>query len=233
MLKYELLDSDTVGIDGITLYRIRALRDFSDVKSGDLGGYIANMGCLSHQGDCWVYDKSNKIVCGCISENAIVNGFNSKTDNIIDGDITISGNAKILYNVDLYGKVRISGNSLITSVALSGINNIEDEDCILDGTYGSIDIRDNVKIIGSNFKPKGKIALSGDAYIINAVVSNLKKDFKTYNIGGKSNKFLAVYNSFYNTKKIAFSDKDGLRFFGELERCNSEKLELVYKETMN
>lgn len=233
MLKYELLDSDTVDIDGITLYRIRALRDFSDVKSGDLGGYIANMGCLSHQGDCWVYDKSNKIVCGCISENAVVNGFNSKNDNITDGDISISGNAKILYNVDLYGKVRISGNSLITSVALSGINNIEDEDCILDGTYGNIDIRDNVKIIGSSFKPKGKIALSGDAYIINAVVSNLKKDFKAYNISGKSNKFLAVYNSFYNRKKIAFSGKDGLHFFGELEKCNSEKLELVYREREN
>ena len=233
MLKYELLYIETVDIDVIKLYRIRALRDFSDVKSGDLGGYIANMSCLSHQGNCWVYDKSNKVVCGCISENAIVNGFSSKNDNIIDGDISISGNAKILYRVDLYGKVRISGNSLITSIALSGVNNIEDEDCILDGTYGSIDIRDNVKIIGSNFKPKGKIVLNGDAYIINAVVSNLKKDFKAYNIGGKSNKFLAVYNSFYNRKNIAFSDKDGLHFFGELERCRSEKLELVYRERAN
>ena len=233
MLKYELLDSDTVDIDGITLYRIKALRDFSDVKRGDLGGYVANMGCLSHQGDCWVYDKSNKVVCGCISENAIVNGFNCKVDNIIDGDINISGNARIVYRVDLYGKVNITGNSLITSIALTGINNIEDEDCILDGIYGSIDIRDNVKIIGSNFKPKGKIVLSGDAYIINAVVSNIKKDFKAYNIGGKSNKFLAVYNSFYNRKKIAFSDKDGLHFFGELERCSSDKFELVYKERAN
>ena len=32
MLKYELILDDTLEIDGITVYRIKALRDFSDVK---------------------------------------------------------------------------------------------------------------------------------------------------------------------------------------------------------
>ena len=38
--KYELLKNDTIKVFGHTLYRIRALRDFKDVKKGDLGGYI-------------------------------------------------------------------------------------------------------------------------------------------------------------------------------------------------
>ena len=37
--KYELIETDTTEIDrSVTLYRIRALKDFNDVKKGDLGG---------------------------------------------------------------------------------------------------------------------------------------------------------------------------------------------------
>ena len=37
--KYELTDKTKV-YDGCTLHRIRALKDFGDVKAGDLGGWI-------------------------------------------------------------------------------------------------------------------------------------------------------------------------------------------------
>lgn len=39
---------------GFTLYRIRALKDFSNVNSGDLGGYICDYENLSQYGDAWV-----------------------------------------------------------------------------------------------------------------------------------------------------------------------------------
>ncbi|GAA5111987.1 hypothetical protein [Bartonella jaculi] len=52
--KYELTD-ETIEIRGKTLHRIRALRDFSDVEKGDLGGYIEREGNLSHEDSCWVY----------------------------------------------------------------------------------------------------------------------------------------------------------------------------------
>lgn len=35
--KYELTDQ-TINVDGRTLHRIKALRDFSDVQAGELGG---------------------------------------------------------------------------------------------------------------------------------------------------------------------------------------------------
>ena len=41
-----------------TLYRIKALKDFGNVKKGDLGGYVEREENLSHSGDCWIYDKA-------------------------------------------------------------------------------------------------------------------------------------------------------------------------------
>ena len=54
--KYKLLTEDTIIVDGRTLYRIEAVRDFGDVKKGDKGGYIEKEENLSHKGDCWIYE---------------------------------------------------------------------------------------------------------------------------------------------------------------------------------
>lgn len=55
MKKYELLTNDTINLAGRTLYRIKALRDFGNVKKGDLGGYVEKEENLSHNGSAWVY----------------------------------------------------------------------------------------------------------------------------------------------------------------------------------
>jgi hypothetical protein len=59
MKKYELVSDLTKDCDGKTLYRIRALTSFSDVKAGDLGGWIEKEDCLSQFGDAWVYDDAD------------------------------------------------------------------------------------------------------------------------------------------------------------------------------
>ena len=89
--KYELTTEKTKH-EGRTLYRIRALRDFSDVKAGDLGGFVEFKINLSHEGDCWIYDDSkvigfSKIVgYSKVKGESIVDGsiiYNSKVDNSI------------------------------------------------------------------------------------------------------------------------------------------------------
>ena len=45
-------------LDSRPLKRIRALRDFGDVKKGDLGGYIQDSSLLDHAGECWIYDNA-------------------------------------------------------------------------------------------------------------------------------------------------------------------------------
>ncbi|WP_375607463.1 MULTISPECIES: hypothetical protein [unclassified Bartonella] len=55
--KYELTD-EKAEFKGVTLHRIRALRDFGKVKKGDLGGFIEKEKNLGHDGNCWVYDDA-------------------------------------------------------------------------------------------------------------------------------------------------------------------------------
>ena len=68
--KYILLKDDTITHNDRTLYRIQAIRDFSNVKTGDLGGYIEKEENLSHDGNSWVFDSA--LVCdnACVSDNA-------------------------------------------------------------------------------------------------------------------------------------------------------------------
>lgn len=60
-MKYELTD-ETIDVSGTTLHRIKALKDFGNVKKGELGGYVESEYNLSQIGNCWVY--GNARVCG-------------------------------------------------------------------------------------------------------------------------------------------------------------------------
>ena len=54
MKKYELTD-DTITVGGRILHRIKALKSFSDVEEGDLGGYVEKEDNLGQSGDAWLY----------------------------------------------------------------------------------------------------------------------------------------------------------------------------------
>lgn len=71
--KYELTD-EILEVGGHVLHRIKALRDFGNVRKGDIGGWIENEDNLSHDDDCWVYGKAE--VCG----EAVIK---SKSDYIV------------------------------------------------------------------------------------------------------------------------------------------------------
>ena len=73
MKKYELTE-ETFTVFGKTLYRIRAVRDFGSVKTGEFGGYIEKEENLSHFGNAWI--SGDAWVCGDarVSGNAWVYG---------------------------------------------------------------------------------------------------------------------------------------------------------------
>ena len=60
MKKYKLT-KNSIEFYNKTLFQIQALKDFGDVKAGDLGGYIEKESNLSQEEDCWIY--GNAIVC--------------------------------------------------------------------------------------------------------------------------------------------------------------------------
>lgn len=112
--KYELVKNDYIKHEGKILYRIRALRDFSNVKAGDVGGYVQSEDNLSHKGDCWVYYNAKVFNNAKIHDNARIYG-NAQIygDAEVFGSARIYGNAEVYDNAYVYGNARIHGNAKI------------------------------------------------------------------------------------------------------------------------
>jgi len=71
--KFELTET-TISLNNITLYRIKALRDFADVKAGDLGGYLETESNLSHEDNAWVYGDARVYGDAWVYDDARVYG---------------------------------------------------------------------------------------------------------------------------------------------------------------
>lgn len=85
--KYEF-SGETLEVGDYILHRIKAIRSFSDVKKGDLGGWIEKESNLSHYGNCWIYNNAK-----------VFNNANVYGDAVIYADVednaTITGDAKV------------------------------------------------------------------------------------------------------------------------------------------
>ena len=68
--KYKLIEGSRFWQYGRPLYRIQALRDFSDVKKGDLGGFVESEANLSQMGDCWIYDMAQAVEKSRVEDDA-------------------------------------------------------------------------------------------------------------------------------------------------------------------
>ena len=117
--KYELIPSDIEG-----LFRIKALKDFNDVKKGDIGGYIQSENNLSQLDDCWIYDnaivRDNAKVChnAQIYDEVIVMGNAEVCDNVqIYDNAFVSGNAQIYDNAIVMGKAIVCDNARVRNNA--------------------------------------------------------------------------------------------------------------------
>ena len=104
--KYKLTEK-SINVDGRTLYRIEALRDFGDVKKGNKGGFIENESNLSQSGDCWVY--GNAWVFG----NANVHG-----DAKVYGHAEVYGHARVFDNAQVFGNAKVYHNAVVRDNAV-------------------------------------------------------------------------------------------------------------------
>lgn len=94
-MKYKLTENFIIQ-GNKKLYQIQSLKNFLDVKVGELGGYIESEKNLSQEGDCWIYDDArvydNAVVCG----NARVRGDAKVYDNdMVSGYAVVSGDSII------------------------------------------------------------------------------------------------------------------------------------------
>lgn len=121
---------------GIKLYQIKALRDFAEIKKGELGGWIESTNNLSQEEDCWVggnaYVMNNAFVCGkarvydnalvvdssWVDDNARVYGFAQISGSVgIRGNVEVSEYTQVQGEVELGGRVKVAGNAIITGCA--------------------------------------------------------------------------------------------------------------------
>ena len=168
--KYELT-SETIETDeGITLYRIKALKDFGNVNKGDLGGFIESEDNLSQEGITWVYDNARVFGDAKVSGNAWV--YN---------DAQVSGDAKVFRNARVYENAQVSGNACVYENAQVFGNARVYGNAVVFGTvlvYGNAQVSGDVQLYG-NAQLCGNAQVSGDACIYgNAKVTSVD-DYST------------------------------------------------------
>ena len=156
-MKYELIPSNREGF-----YRVKALRDFNDVKKGDIGGYVEGEKNLSQLGDCWIYDNAVVRDNAKIYNNAVIRDYAT-----VCHDARIWANSKILNHCHIYGNVEVCGDAVVCDCAnvyhnarVSGNAIIRDNAVV----RGDARIFDYV-IVCDNADVRGEVCICGDAMI--------------------------------------------------------------------
>ena len=154
-MKYELTN-ETINFNGYTLHRIKALKNFSDVKKGDLGGFIEKENNLSHEGYCWVYNNAKVYGDAEVYDNARVSG-----DSKVCGNARVSGDSKVCDNARIYEYAWIHGYAEIFNDTW-----VYDNAEVYDNAkvYGHASVNGNAEVYG-NAKISGNSYVSGDSVI--------------------------------------------------------------------
>ncbi|WP_375615309.1 hypothetical protein [Bartonella sp. AC10YNML] len=117
MQKKFALTNETRVFGKHVLYRIKALKDFADIKAGTLGSFIEKEDNLSHDGNCWVYDEALVFKNGHVYENARVFG-NAVTCGHIYGHARVYDNARVYENARIANNVHVYENANIHGIAV-------------------------------------------------------------------------------------------------------------------
>lgn len=236
--KYEMMMNDfKVLEDGVKVYRILSLRDFNNVKTGELGGYIEKEENLSHKGDCWVYDKA------CVFNDAHVFG-----NAYIHDNARIFGCARVYDDAFVFGCTVIYGSAEISDEAcIFGNAQIFDDACV----FGGSQVSGNVQIFGKahvydkthvcdNAKIFGCAQIYNEMYIYRSMeISDNNQIFFVGNIGSRDGTTYFIYTNgnifvrcgcfkdtidkFENKVKNTYFDNDNIHRVNYLDAINYAK----------
>ena len=138
-MKYEILKDEFIEFDGRKLYRIKALKDFSNVQEGETGGYIESEQNLSQEGDAWVSGNARVYGNAWVYGNARISGDTWVYGNAwvydnarVLGNALVCGNAWVSGNAWVYGNARVSGDARVSGNArVSGDARVSDNARVL------------------------------------------------------------------------------------------------------
>ena len=155
--KYKLTD-ETINLNGVTLYRIEALKYFGEIKKGDKGGFIESENNLAHEGDAWVSDNAHVYGNACVFDNSQVYG-----NAFVSGYAQVYGDAFVYGNAWLYDNTRVCGYARVADNArVYGDANVCDDSSV----FGNALVYDNARVYGDALV-RGYACVCGDAEISN------------------------------------------------------------------
>ena len=97
---------------GITLYQIRALKDFNNISKGDLGGWVEKEENLSQDGLSWISGNARVHGNAWVYGDALVSGNAGVYGNaLVSGNAWVSGNARVYGDALVYGNALVSGDA--------------------------------------------------------------------------------------------------------------------------
>jgi len=161
-------------IGKITLFQIKATKDFSNVKKGDEGGYISSEKNLSQYGDAWVYGDAR------VSDDAEVSGDARVSDNArVHDDAKVYGNAQVFGDAWVYNNAQVYGNAQVFGDAWVYNNAQVYGNAWVHGNanvYGNADVYDNARVydeadVYGNAKVSGDATVYDNARVYDAQVS--------------------------------------------------------------
>ena len=219
--KYELTD-ETIEYLGHILHRIKALKDFGDIKKGDLGGYIESERNLSYEGDCWVggnakvFDNAWIYNNAMVFHNAQVFGFANVYDNAkvygkahVFDHTCISGEAKVCGGACVWGNAKIYGNAEVYDDA-----KVYDKAQV----YGNAHVFDHAWISGGA-KVCGEAKVCGYAVIVdNAEVKEMSD-------------YMAFQNNWSSGRHFTWTKSNDMWTVGCFCGTGEELIEKAYKDS--
>ena len=115
-LKYRIDHTQKRKVENSVVYRIVALKNFADVKEGDVGGWVGSTLNLSQVGKCWIYDDAVSYQGAKLhSDAALWDTAVLKGDAWLDYTIIVKDKAIISASLNSSILSVYSGDALITS----------------------------------------------------------------------------------------------------------------------
>ena len=184
---FELFKDDYKIINGVTVYRIKALIDFDDIKAGDLGGYIEKeenlqvYSSLLNPGWYSYYTEINNVRASWVYDNACVYG-----DSYVYAGGRVKGYS-IVYNSHILDNSTIDGDSSIFNSKVSWESTIVGDSFISNSELENVTIEDFVSLYTVQMKKstvKGYTSIQDSeilkSTIIDSVINNIKTIQDTY-----------------------------------------------------
>ena len=231
MKKYELIKESKTIFEGREIYKIRALKNFSDVRTGDICGWVCSEDNLSQEGDCWIRGNAK-----CL-DNARVLGNARMHDNAIMYDDT-----EMYDNSAMFDKAKMYDNAIMCCKAMMwgnarmyGNTRMYDNSIMFDNAamYDNSEMYDNSAMSG-NAKMYDDSTMCGKAAMRdNAVMRDNSRIYDNAKICGNAkmcnnaglDKNKLLYGSINKSYKKIFQHHDEYRL---LIAILTEENEILY-----